>query len=302
MRPSVVEDPLRFYQSDIGANSQSLRSSVSHKKHSSTRREFIGAADLVLIPGPDLQANRDRLVLCSSSRGAHSSRVSEPPSALLLCFQRNVHSCGSNLGYEFVSSLQHVNSPGSVLSDSQPPSSCGSHNTTLHESVQADHFHATQALPYHNKYTAHHSRPASACIHLNNSVPTPVLPHPSVVPLPSIYWLLFDRDEHSVGGRNGTPRGGTSLSPPGHVGGNGVATALQASATPVSFLAKWEDILALERSIRLSFDKHLLRAKRTQSPEIAPIDQSLGASLASSGRCLLRTSRSYSRGLMYPLA
>src|SRR6266702_166235 len=51
------------------------------------------------------------------------------------------------------------------------------------------------------------------------------------------------------------------LSPPGELGGPGVAAVSQASATPVSFLAKWEDILTLERSARSSFVKNLSRAK-----------------------------------------
>ncbi len=185
-----------------------MRSSIAHTKHSSTR-ELPGAADLVLVSDSDLQTNRDHLVLCSSSHaGARLVQVSESPSALLHS-QRTVSSSGTSLGYDFASSIQHVNSSGSLLSGSRPPSSCGSH--TPHACVQAHHFHATLGdshsvgPAYPKYYTTHDSRPASACMHPDSSVPTSL---PSLVPLPSIYWLLFDRDEHrSIGGHNSTLRG-----------------------------------------------------------------------------------------------
>lgn len=280
--PSAVEDRFLVYPSDLGVNavSESVRSSISQ-----STRELPGAADLIQVPNSDLQTNHEHLVLCSSlPHRARLVQVSESPSALLHS-QRTVNSCGTSLGYDFASSLQHVSSPSSLLSGSQPPSSCGSHSP--HESVQTHQFHTNlggsqSVVPAYPKYTTHDPRPASACMHLDSSVLTS---QPSLVPLPSIYWLLFDRDEHSIGGRADTLHGTPLSPPPGGLGGAGVAAASQASATPVSFLAKWEDILALERRVGLSFVKNLSRARQAQpeSPEVTPIEQ--GNPLMNSGRC-----------------
>lgn len=80
---------------------------------------------------------------------------------------------------------------------------------------------------------------------------------PSSVPLPSIYWLLFDMDCDSIDQlRDGNV---SSLSPPklpsGNADGTGIALPQHSSVvapTPVSFMAKLEDILALDHRIRSS--------------------------------------------------
>jgi hypothetical protein len=81
---------------------------------------------------------------------------------------------------------------------------------------------------------------------------------PSSVPVPSIYKLLFDMDNDSID----QPRDGNDVSsgsPPELPSGNAAAgigmtaTTLPhdlVSPTPVSFIAKWEDMLALEHRIR----------------------------------------------------
>ncbi|KAH9002551.1 hypothetical protein EDB86DRAFT_2896519 [Lactarius hatsudake] len=267
--PSAAEDPFLLYQSDVG-DTGSVRPSIAHKNRSSIR-ELSGAADLALVPDSDLQTDRDHVVLYSSPHGARLVRVSESPSALLHS-QRTVNSCGTGLSSDFASSLTHASSLGSLLSGSQPPSSCGSH--TSHESTQ---IHATlggsqSVVPVYPKHHAtYDSGPASAFLHHDCSVPTLVASQPSLVPLPSIYGLLFDGDELSIGGLNSTLCG-TPLSPPGEPG---VAAASSlASATPVSFLATWEDVLTLERSARSSFVKNLLRARQVQSPDVILIGQS----------------------------
>lgn len=289
VRPSATEEPLLLCQSDIGVNtvSECVRSSIRHERCSSTR-ELPNATDLVLGPDSNLRTDRDHLVLCSSSHGARLVQVSESPSALLHS-QRTVNSCAAQLGYDFASPHSLVSSPGGLLSGSHLPSSCDT-LTSPHEPVQTRYFHTTlgssQSVDLAYPKCTHDSRPASACIHPDSSVPIHVASQPSLVPLPSIYWLLFDRDEHSIiGGRNGTLRG-SPLSPPGELGGSGVAVASQASATPVSFLARWEDILTLERNVRSPFVKNLWRARQAQSPELTYIEHDdLGASLTNSGRC-----------------
>ncbi|KAH8998612.1 hypothetical protein EDB92DRAFT_1836179 [Lactarius akahatsu] len=296
--PSAGEDPFLLYHSDVGGNavSECVRPSIARKNRSSIR-ELSGAADLALVPDSDLQTDRDHLVPYSSSHGARLVRVSESPSALLHS-QRIVNSCGTGLSNEFASSLTHASSPSNLLLGSQPPSSCGSH--TSHESIQ---IHATlggsqSAVPVYPKHhdATHDSGPASAFLHHDCSVPTLVASQPSLVPLPSIYGLLFDRGEFSIGGHNSTLCG-SLLSPPGGEPGVAAASSL-ASATPVSFLATWEDVLTLERSARSSFVRNLLRTRQAQSPDVILIGQSdHGASLTlmSSGRLSVKTSR---RGLM----
>ncbi|KAH9065447.1 hypothetical protein EDB87DRAFT_1070408 [Lactarius vividus] len=274
--PSAAEDPFLLYQSDVGDNavSESVRPSIAHKNRSSIR-ELSGAADLALFPDSDLQTDRDHVVLYSSSHGARLVRVSESPSALLHS-QRTVNSCGTGLGNDLVSFLTHTSSPNNSLSGSQPPSSCSSH--TSHESIQ---IHATlggsqSVVPVYPKHHAvHDSGSASVFLHPDYPAPTLVASQPSLVPLPSIYGLLFDRDELSIGGHNSTFRG-TPISPPGgELSGPGVAAASSlASATPVSFLATWEDVHTLERNARSSFVKNLLRARRAQSPDVILIGQS----------------------------
>ena len=269
VRPSAAEEPL---QSDVGVNTFSECESPSIRR--SSTKELSDATDLVR-PNLDLRTNRDHLAFGSSSHGARLAQVPESPSTLLHS-QHTTNSCGTRLGYDLVSPLQLVGSPEGLLLSSQHPGSCGPH--TLHEPVQTRHFLATLGssqsvdLTY-PKYTAHDSsRPASVpvCIHPDSSVPTYAAALPSVVPLPSIYWLLFDKDEHSIGGANGDLRG-APLSPLGELGGAGVAVVSQASATPVSFLARWGDILTLERNTRSSFAKNLLRAKQAQYPEVTLI-------------------------------
>jgi hypothetical protein len=279
VRARAPEEPFLFCQSDgVGVNtvSECARSPISQKIPPSTG-EHPDATDLVLDSNSDfLSTNRDDTVLYSSSHEARLVPISESPSALLHS-QHTVNSCATRLGYDLASPLPLVNSPGSLFSGSQPSSACGSHPPQ--SSVQTRYFHATLGgflsvdPAYPKCTTAHDSRPASACIRPDSSVPIHVASHqPSLVPLPSIYWLLFDRDEHSFDGRNGALRG-TPLSPPGELGGSGVAVASQVSATPVSFLARWEDLLTLERSARSSFVKNLSRARQAQSPEVTLIEQ-----------------------------
>lgn len=78
----------------------------------------------------------------------------------------------------------------------------------------------------------------------------------SSVPLPSMYWLLFDTELDSVVDRGRDDVVFQSLSR-----GKDRAMEPHAIPTPVSFLAKWEDMLALERRICLSSHN----AKRVQS-------------------------------------
>ena len=93
---------------------------------------------------------------------------------------------------------------------------------------------------------------------------------PTSAPLPSMYWLLFDveqqdeRDSVVDGLRADDASGCASSRPllgmmPPHV-------TVPVTPTPVSFLAKWEDMLALERRIRsTSHGAKLGKSKQAQA-------------------------------------
>jgi hypothetical protein len=100
---------------------------------------------------------------------------------------------------------------------------------------------------------------------------------PSTAPIPSMYWLLFDMDCDSIDRtRDGDV---SSLSPPKLPScdvadaTSVTATTLPVTPTPISFLAKWEDMLALERRIRSSssssYDKHNQNAEADLSPPLS---------------------------------
>jgi hypothetical protein len=79
---------------------------------------------------------------------------------------------------------------------------------------------------------------------------------PSTAPIPSMYWLLFDMDCDSIDRtRDGDM---SSLSPPKLPSGDDtnaselLPQAGSVTPTPISFIAKWEDMLALEHRIRSS--------------------------------------------------
>ncbi|KAH9969563.1 hypothetical protein BC827DRAFT_1160972 [Russula dissimulans] len=110
------------------------------------------------------------------------------------------------------------------------------------------------------------------CMHgldllLPDIVPPQVASGSSPAPFPSIYRLLFDTDYDAVDWH----RGPLSRPPSRLLLGNNVDVAASsphayvATPTPVSFLAKWEDMLALERRIRSSHNNAHLVSQR-QSP------------------------------------
>lgn len=81
-------------------------------------------------------------------------------------------------------------------------------------------------------------------------------PFESSAPLPSMYWLLFDTELDSV-----VDRGRDEVVFRSSSSGKDRAMEPPVTPTPVSFLAKWEDMLALER--RICSSSH--SAKRVQS-------------------------------------
>jgi len=105
---------------------------------------------------------------------------------------------------------------------------------------------------------------------LDPFLPDLVLPQlasrPSPAPFPSIYRLLFDTDHDAIDWH----RDPLSRPPSRLLSGNNVGIAALSphahvvTPTPVSFIAKWEDMVALERRIRSSHNAHLV--SQPQSP------------------------------------
>lgn len=79
---------------------------------------------------------------------------------------------------------------------------------------------------------------------------------PSPTPLPSIYWFLFDVEHDSVDWHKGVSRSPPSKALSGDAGSM-TAPHVAVTPTPISFLAKWEDMLTLERQIRSSHDANV---------------------------------------------
>jgi hypothetical protein len=208
----------------------------------------------------DLQANRERAVFTSHSRDPHP--------AVLLHSQHAVNALQTSSVYS-IPSFYHASPLSSMIA--QPADPRGPH--TSPEPMQPPYLHEdvgrqspALACPGDSQHGSIPILTATAArVHSSSSVLDPVMPQPSQAPLPSMYWFLFDNDDSSVG-----PRKGASRSPSLLLSNDDIivpAPRPAANPTPISFLAKWEDMLALERQIRSSFDTNLQQQKQVQPME-----------------------------------
>jgi hypothetical protein len=99
---------------------------------------------------------------------------------------------------------------------------------------------------------------------------------PTSAPLPSMYWLLFDAEEHeehdSVDGRLRADDASRRASSRPLLGMMPPHVTVPVTPTPVSFLAKWEDMLALEGRIRsVSDGVKLVKSKQAQAARAAEV-------------------------------
>ena len=227
----------------------------------------------------DLQANREGPVFyLRSQQGSHpgllhlshmNPRLAENP-------QPPLGIVTTPISYlALPSSFQHGDAPSPSGSgvEVQPASSPGLHTSPAAAGLlQTRYSHlslASESLSLAPAYTVlEHppgglGPPAAAHPHANvdhlSVVPNLVAPQPgqlpaepSSVPVPSIYGLLFDMDNDSID----QPRDGIDELPSGIAAAAAAgmtATTLphdSVNPTPVSFIAKWGDMLALERRIR----------------------------------------------------
>jgi hypothetical protein len=112
-------------------------------------------------------------------------------------------------------------------------------------------------------------------------------PSESSAPPPSMYWLLFDTELDSVVDREQDDV--VSRSSPS--GGNDRMMEPHVTPTPISFFAKWEDMLALERRIRSSSHSvKPVQSKRIQAVQVVEPSRTRQQSGTGKGglfRCLL---------------
>jgi hypothetical protein len=224
----------------------------------------------------DLQANREGPVFyLRSQQGPHpglhlshmNPRLAENP-------QLPLGIVTTPISYlTLPSSFQHGDAPSPSGSgvEVQPASSPGPHTSPAAPGLlQTRYSHlslASESLSLAPAYTVLEHPPGDlgppAAAHPHASVDLSVVPNlvapqpgqlpavPSSVPVPSIYRLLFDMDNDSID----QPRDGIDELPSGIAAAAAGMTATtlphdSVNPTPVSFIAKWGDMLALERRIR----------------------------------------------------
>ncbi|KAI0269802.1 hypothetical protein BC834DRAFT_571968 [Gloeopeniophorella convolvens] len=96
------------------------------------------------------------------------------------------------------------------------------------------------------------SETASACS--TDSIPPPLALQLPFGHLPTMYSLLFGADD-GLGSTQFQPEGSAAVPHP--------------KATPISFVARWEDMLALERRIRSTFNAHVQQLERASQSDTA---------------------------------
>ncbi|KAI0304450.1 hypothetical protein B0F90DRAFT_1815778 [Multifurca ochricompacta] len=208
----------------------------------------------------DLRENRDCPVFGSHLQSvwpALTPRLQLAP----LHSQQTVNLPGTT-PIQFPSSFQPGSPPSSVAKRGHP---YGPHG--LPDPLQIRHFGPQPAVLAFTEHPKHCIGPGVACMPSHTSAHDPTASQPSLIPLPSIYWLLFDTDDNSVD----VPKN-TSHSPSGLSCGAVIAMP-RANPTPISFLARWTDVLAVERRIRSSFNTSLLQVKQAQASETTRIER-----------------------------
>ncbi|KAI0251977.1 hypothetical protein BJV78DRAFT_1206095 [Lactifluus subvellereus] len=209
----------------------------------------------------DLQANRESPAFCYPA-----ALISTRPHPTVLYSQQGT---GVNLlrttPIYSTTSFQLASSLGSMIvqpADPRgPPTS--SETTQLRDPYQDLGRQSPPALAYpEDSQRDPISTLVAARMHSGSSVldSDPVVPQLSLGPLPSMYWFLFDKDDSSVED--------ASRSPSRLLGSADVTAAPRvANPTPISFLARWGDMLALERRIRSSFEANLRQVRQAQPLE-----------------------------------
>jgi hypothetical protein len=261
LKPASVAEPRSSEgtPSDAVANS-SLSGVVSDSARSTSPHSSTQPWEHPIITS-ELQenVNRERTVFCSHSQGASPA-----------------------LQVTSNSSFQHISPLGSTISHPADPRGRRTEPEPIIHPRYHDQDVSRQApgLALPEEATSQHDPNLPTLeatrMHLGSSVilnrvapaPAPGVPPPQspLAPLPSMYWFLFDNDGNSAGPYRDEDASGD---PSRLLPGNGAT----ANPTPISFLAKWEDMLVLERRIRSSFDANLQQMKQAQLLELGQIKQ-----------------------------
>ena len=245
-----------------GAVSDSARSTSSHSGGPQTWEHPTAVSDL--------QENRENPAFCSHSQGALNSAALTSHLTVLYSQQRTVDPLRTTPIYS-TTSFQLASSLGSMIPADPRGSPTTSSETTQFRAPRQDLGYQSPpspalAYPEGSQHDAISTLVAARMHSGSSSVLDPVAPQPSSAPLPSMYWFLFDKDDNSV---DPHAEDASSRSPSRLLGSADIAAAAPrvANPTPISFLARWEDMLALERRIRSSFETNLRQAKQAQPSE-----------------------------------
>ena len=228
---------------------------------------------------PELQANREHPIFYPHPQGANPA-LPQPRSDLVKHSQQTLEILTSPV--YLASPFKNGTSSPSTGIDVPSIKSHGLHTSPSPGPLQTRYVHlnfvSESLAPAYSTEFGHPQRnlgpaPAeaeTAHIDAGFSAPDPVSPQlgPSSDPHPSMYWLLFDKDhDSSVDGQRDD--GSRSSSRP-LLGNDLVITPQHMTPTPVSFLAKWEDMLAIERLIRsASHDAKLVQSEQAQKADCA---------------------------------
>jgi hypothetical protein len=277
-------------------SSDSARSTSPHSSTQPWEEHPIIASELEV----NVNRERERTVFCSHSQGAPPAALSVTRSdpATLYSQYSTANPLRTNNPVYSNPSFQHISPLGNMISHAaDPPGRRTESEPTIHHRYhyQDDIRCQSPTLAFPEQAAAsQHDDPnlltlEAARMHSDNSVvldrvaPGAPPAQSPLAPIPSMYWFLFDNDGNSAGPYRDDDDASHESS---RLLGNGAS----ANPTPISFLAKWEDMLVLERRIRSSFDANLQQMKQAQlSSELGQIkqgNQDVVSSLNESGKSI----------------
>lgn len=239
---------------------------------------------------PNLQANREHTIFYPHPQGANPA-LPRPHPDLVKHSQQTLEILTSPVF--LASPFKNGTSSPSTSMDVPSVKSYGPHTSPSPGPLQTryarlNHVFESLAPAYSTEFghpqrnlgpaLAEAETAASTHVDVGFSAPDLVSPQlgPSSDPHLSMYWLLFDKDhDSSVDGQ----RNDGSRPSSGPLSGNDRMNPQHVTPTPVSFLAKWEDMLALERLIRSASHG----AKLVQSGEAQKTDCAVEANRTKQG-------------------
>jgi hypothetical protein len=286
---AASEPTYLFSRSGVQVGPENRRSATCHVGPYHSRLQSSGWELVHPAVAPDLQANREheleRLSFYPHSHGANQSVLSQPP-----CQSHSDHLVEHSQLTATLGIL--ASSPIYLTSQAQAPFRHGTSSPTPNAGTGMDdvkscnpHTSPASASAYTELELGYSQpdlgpgpgataveTPARVGTHLLQAQAVPEFispaesqlgPFESSAPPPSMYLLLFDTELDPVVDRERDERSSSSSGP---LLSNDRMMEPHVTPTPISFLAKWEDMLTLERRIRSSSrNVKLLQSKRMQA-------------------------------------